>query len=155
MTEQRQSFDEMYLESKAKVEAEYREEQERAARAQAARDAFLKDLFGSGDRQSWLVPQPVSDFDATLAEHFAQLRNAVRYALEDAIDDHRTPERRNLAQTAMTRMIQVNLALAKALKAPPPRGFDFRMTVEHKGTAPTRAISKTVRGGAPDKDAQD
>lgn len=155
MTEQRQSFDEMYAESKAKVEAEFREDQERAARAQVAREGFLKDLFGGGDRQSWLVPQPVVDLDATLAEHFAQLRNAVRYALEDAIDDHRTPERRNLAQTAVTRMVLTNLAIAKVLKAPPPRGFDFRMTVEHKGVAPTRAISKTVHGGDRPKDPQD
>ena len=155
MTDQRQSFDEMYLESKAKVETEFREADERTARNRVARDAFLKELFGGGDRKSWLVPQPVADLDATLAEHFVQLRNAVRYALEDAIDDDRTDERRNLAQTAVTRMVQTNLAIAKALKAPPPRGFDFRMTVEHKGTAPSRAVSKTVRGGAPDKDAQD
>ena len=93
MTEHRQSFDEMYLESKAKIETEFREADERAAHARAARDAFLGELFGGGDRRSWLVPQPVTDLDAALAEHFAQLRNTVRYALQDAIDDDRTADR--------------------------------------------------------------
>ena len=155
MTENRQSFDDMYWETKAKVETEFREEDARRAGAKVAREKFLRELFGSDDIRTWLAPPPVTDLDAGLAEHFAQLHNAVRYALADAIDDRETAERRNLAQTAVTRMIQVNLALAKALKAPPPRGFDFRMTVEHKGVAPTRAISKTVHGGDRPKDPQD
>ena len=155
MTEHRQSFDEMYWESKAKVEAEFREAEERAARARDEREKFLCKLFGSDDLQSWLAPPPVADLDAALAGHFAQLHNVVRYALADAIDDRHTPERRDLAQKGVTRMIQANLAIAKVLKAPSPRGFDFRMTVEHKGVAPTRTTSKTVHGGDRPKDPQD
>jgi len=60
---------------------------------QAKRDTFLQDLLVA--RTCTLAGAAnVPEIDAVLAEHLAQLRNAVRYTMQTAIDDGSDSERR-------------------------------------------------------------
>ena len=118
-------------------EAHEREVRKEIADQEAARDAFLRKLMPGPDLLSWVVPTGDIVPDEILAEHLAQLRNAVRYVLQYAMGDGlMVPTRMSAASTAQ-RMIQTNIALAKALKAP------------------ASANSKTVRGVRRRKDPQD
>jgi len=110
-----------------------REIHERAERA-AAREALLATIMSGPDLASWVAPRESVVSDELLAEHLAQLRNTVRYALSCAFDgDYGLGERLSAANTA-TRMIRANIALAKELKA---------------------SKSKTVRGGKRVRGTQD
>ena len=112
-----------------------REKAEAAARSEAyyaEREAYRQKLFDAPDALTWQVPPPVENFDALLAEHAAQLRNAVRHAMGFALADNRDCEANALAASALTRMIQTNIAIAKVI-----------------GT------SKTVRGGVGAEEPQD
>jgi hypothetical protein len=105
-----------------------REEHEQLARAEAARSRFLETLLGA-DRMAWQAPPAIQDFDSLLCQHAAQLNNAIRYAMGDALRDGSSTENRSKAMLAITRMIQTNIAIAKVLDPEPP------------------ANSKTVHGG--------
>ncbi len=111
-----------------RYERERREEHEQLDRAEAARKQFLESLLGA-DRLAWQAPPEIQDFDALLCQHAAQLNNAIRYAMGDALRDGSSTERRSMAMVAITRMIQTNIAIAKVLDPEPP------------------AKSKTVHGG--------
>jgi predicted RNA-binding Zn ribbon-like protein len=117
-------------------------EQRRQIALEAERAAFLKrreelraKLFGSPDAYGRQAPAPIEDFDALLAEHAAQLRNVVRHAMAFAVWEDAGGTEIALSASALTRLIQTNIAIAKVLGV--------------------RATSKTVRGGAPEKDTQD
>ena len=110
-----------------------REEQERRAR----RDAVLADLFEAADYKSQIAPPKPVDHDALLEEHLAQLRNAVRGAMQYAISDDIDVQPKMAAVGGMTRMIRTSLAIALALRDPKEKK------------------SKTVRGGAEAKEPQD
>jgi hypothetical protein len=100
----------------------------------AARKTLLAHVMGGPDLASWIVPQESVESDALLAEHLAQLRKAVRFALSLAVDDQfGIGENLSAANTA-TRMIRANIALAKELNA---------------------SKSKTVRGGMRARRTQD
>jgi len=80
------------------------------------------------------VPQTVPEIDAVLAEHLAQLRNAVRYTMQTAIDDgSEIPNAATSPLRAITRMIQVNLGIAKVLRRQPDAGV-----AKVHGVMPTR-----------------
>jgi len=114
-----------------------REEQEAEARREAfrlKREAFRKKLFDAPDELTWCAPPPVENFDALLAEHAAQLRNAVRHAMEYALEDTNGQKSNALAASALTRLIQTNIAIAKVIGS---------------------ATSKTVRGGTASTEPQD
>ena len=105
-----------------------REENEQITLAQEARARFLESLLGA-DRMAWQAPPAIQDFDSLLCQHAAQLNNAIRYAMGDALRDGSSMENRSKAMFAITRMIQTNIAIAKVLDPEPP------------------AKSKTVHGG--------
>ena len=116
--------------------------EERQAALEAERQAFLKKraelrakLFGSADSFDCQAPAPIADYDALLAEHAAQLRNVVRHTMSFALWDDAGIKDNAMTASALTRLIQANIAIAKVLGA--------------------REISKTVRGGAKAKRAQD
>jgi len=111
-----------------RMNREMREEREKIARAEAERERFLESLLGA-DRLAWQAPPEIQDFDSLLCQHAAQLNNAIRYAMGDALRDRASIESRSLAMGAITRMIQTNIAIAKVLDPEPP------------------AKSKTVHGG--------
>ncbi|HXC53813.1 MAG TPA: hypothetical protein VNU97_00810 [Rhizomicrobium sp.] len=117
---------------------ERHEEAQEAAARHAARERFLGKLFGSSDRHDWLAPAAIEDFDDLLSCQAAQLQNAARFTLEDVLSDHISLEGRAKAVGALTRLVQTNIAIAKALR-----------------TAEPEAKSKTVRGGRTVKDVQD
>src|ERR1700685_1384083 len=95
-------------------------EDRRQAELEARRQEYLKKraelrdrLFESADEFDRQAPAPIADFDALLAEHAAQLRNAVRYTMEFALwDDARVKDNVQSA-SALTRLIQTNIAIAK------------------------------------------
>lgn len=120
-------------------------EDQRQAALEAERAAFLKKraelrrkLFGSADDFDWQAPAPTEDMDALLAEHAAQLRNAARQAMTFVLDDDNGVKSNALAASALTRLIQTNIAIAKAL-----------------GAKDASETTKTVRGGGKSKGAQD
>ncbi len=116
-----------------------REENERAARREIRRkerEAFRQKLFDTPDELAWQAPPPLEDFNALLAEHAAQLRNAVRQTMGFALADDNDCKANASAASALTRLIQTNIAIAKVLGV----GDE---------------TSKTVRGGPEPKDAQD
>ncbi|HEX4304292.1 MAG TPA: hypothetical protein VHZ78_15980 [Rhizomicrobium sp.] len=131
-----------FKEIQERVEREMDEEEElRAAQRaayQAKRKLFLEALLGGSDPLTWQMPPEIDDYDALLAQHAAQLRNAVRYMMGEALDDDRSPERRNMAAGTLTRMIQANIAIAKTALSAKPRGK-----------------SKTGHGGESAQEAQD
>jgi len=116
-----------------------REEEERAAQREIwrqEREAFRRKLFDAPDELAWQAPAPLQDFNTLLAEHAAQLRNAVRQTMEIALD-HRNESKANaLAALSLTRLIRTNIAIARTLGV----GCE---------------TAKTVRGGALPEDAQD
>jgi len=122
------------------MEEDWEEQRREAAEAREAyakeRQEFRTKLFGSSDCHDWQAPSPVENFDELLAEHAAQLRNAARHAMGITLDDGHGPETLAQAASALTRMIQTNIAITKVLGA-------------------QRETSKTVRGGSKAKDAQD
>lgn len=93
-----------------------REIHERAERA-AAREALLASIMSGPDLASWVAPSESVVSDELLAEHLAQLRNTVRYALSFAFDGEYGLGERLSAANAATRMIRASLALTKELKA--------------------------------------
>ncbi len=121
-----------------RIERELREERERHAAYKAKRKLFLESLLGGNDPLTWQMPAEIDDYDALLAQHAAQLRNAVRYMMGEALDDDGSPESRVKAAGTLTRMIQANIAIAKTALSQKSRG-----------------TSKTVHGGAPAAEAQD
>jgi hypothetical protein len=108
-------------------------EQQRRRAANRLRD---EKLYGSADIADWMAPPPLTDLDTQLAEHAAQLRNVARRVSGDAlITDHGIEKHIKLV-TALTRVIQTNVAIAKVLKAA------------------AAATSKTVHGGEAPRDPQ-
>ncbi len=116
-----------------KAEREQAEYEADRAAYRKRRAALQEKLFGSAELYDWQAPAPIENFDTLLAEHAAQLRNAVRQAMGFVLSDDGDAKDNALAASALTRLIQANIAIAKVL----------------------RETSKTVRGGAPAADAQD
>ena len=81
------------------------------------RKEFLDKMLQGDDMAAWLAPSECAPSDEVLSEHMAQLRTAVRYAMQFALADDMTFERNMAAANAATRMIQANIALAKVLNA--------------------------------------
>ncbi len=98
------------------------------------RKAFLDDLLGTCDKLEWQAPKAIEDFDALLGEHAAQLRNAARYVMGRVLLDDANPEQGAAAASALTRLIQTNISIARVLAT---------------------AKSKTVRGGVEAREPQD
>ena len=111
-----------------------RNESERQAGHKASRQEFLRRLLGGKDALAWQVPPQIEDFDALLLQHAAQLNNAVRYTMEFALCDGIGVSEHTMVIGSLTRMIQTNIAIAKAM---------------------TGEKSKTVRGGPARKYPQD
>jgi hypothetical protein len=108
-----------------------------SAKERTSREKVLETLLGSADLLSWVAPCDDVVGEDILAEHFLQIRNAVRLVLCLAVDeDHGAAVNLNAASTA-SRLVQTNIALARALGV----------------TA--GANSKTVRGGRRGKGPQD
>ncbi len=123
---------------RAKMERERSEAEARSEAYHKRREAFRERLFDSPDALVWQAPPPVDDFDALLAEHAAQIRNAVRQTMGIVLNDGNKPQSITQAAAALTRLIQANIAIAKVL-----------------GAKDTRETPKTVRGVAKPKGAQD
>ncbi|MEI9991803.1 MAG: hypothetical protein WDM86_17405 [Rhizomicrobium sp.] len=118
-----------------KAEREHAEYEAERAAYRKRREEFQEKLFGSPEPYDWRAPAPVENFDALLAEHAAQLRNAVRQAMGFVLADNIGAKENALAASALTRLIQANIAIAKVLGS--------------------RATAKTVHGGAEAKEPQD
>lgn len=131
------SFDEIYRTAKAKAEQEAREEGERLALRAQERKQFLEAFLGGPDMLSWVMPCDDIVGKDVLAEHFQQIRNVVRFALQHALDDRRGAAVNLSAASTAARLIQTNIALAKALGVT------------------SGSNSKTVRGGRTGKEPQD
>ena len=117
-------------ETLAQLENEYTKERR-------TRKQVLETLLGSADLLFWVAPCDDVVGEDILAEHFLQIRNAVRLVLCLALDDdHGAAVNLNAASTA-SRLVRTNIALARALGV----------------TA--GANSKTVRGGRRRKEPQD
>lgn len=117
---------------------EIREHREAQAAYRAQRKLFLEKLLGGSDPLTWQMPTEIDDFDALLAQHAAQLRNAVRYMMGEALSDDASAEQRIGAAGALTRMIQTNIAIARKLL---PKD--------------AREMSKTGHGGEQPRGTQD
>ena len=117
MEGQRKSFDEIYAETRAKVEAEVMVRGEEAKAYREKRRAIRKELFGTDDPVATCAPQAVEDFDALLGEHAAQLRSAIRHAMEDALSDSILLGERLPVLAALGRLVRVNVAIARTIKA--------------------------------------
>jgi hypothetical protein len=100
-------------------ELERRAEEAERERFRQKRKEFRQKLFGTDDPVALLAPQALEDYDDLLGEHAAQLRNAVRYAMEDAVSDSIRIEQRLPALAVLARLVQTNLAIAKAMKKNP------------------------------------
>jgi hypothetical protein len=137
LTEREQRFIERMAREEDEREERIREADERAAAAASARRSYLEKLLGSKDRYDWNAPRPVEDFDTILAEHAAQLRNAVRFTLDGLLTDNVSTENQAKYASAVDRLIRTNLAIAKVL-----------------GPA-KHAKSKTVHGGSATGEPQD
>ncbi|MGZ6021687.1 MAG: hypothetical protein ACXWLQ_03675 [Rhizomicrobium sp.] len=120
-----------------RYEARRRRLDAEVAQAKAERQAFLQKFMLGPDVVSWVAPDGCAPSDEVLAEHMAQLRNVIRYALQYAFAEDEPLSASLSAANAATRMIQTNVALAKALKL--------------SGST----NSKTVRGGRRKKEPQD
>lgn len=114
-----------------------REEQRRRQAARLAkREAFLAELLGP-DKIARLSPSAVEDFDTLLAQHAAQLRHAIAYTMEDVLNDNVRILDRPKVIAALARLVQTNVAIARALRGEKTKS------------------GKTVRGGEPAKEPQD
>ncbi len=100
----------------------------------ARRHAFLDELIGPGGlvRQA---PPPLEDFGAALSEHAAQIVKAARHVMGDVVNDSASLDTRSLAISALAKLVQLNIAIAKKVDPTPP--------------------AKTVRGVAASQDPQD
>ena len=132
-----QSMNEMYWRSQREAEEEYEREQEERAKRREKRKAFLEQLLQGPDMHSWIVPEGDAESDDVLAEHLLQLRNAVRYALQYALEDDLNVRVNLDAAHTVDRLVRTNIAIARALKTP------------------DAAKSKTVRGVPAKKAPQD
>jgi hypothetical protein len=112
------TLDDIYWERQARYEREARQQEDLTVLRSRQRKEFMSTLLAGDDMSAWLAPNACEPSDEVLSEHMAQLRNAVRYALQFALADDMTFERNMSAANAATRMIQANIALSKALKAP-------------------------------------
>ena len=101
---------------------EEREEAESRAR-QAARDAqaqkrkeFRAKLFGTDDPVALLAPESLQDYDALLGEHAAQLRNAIRHAMEYAVSDSVSLKQQLPVLAALDRLVRANVMITRTIK---------------------------------------
>ena len=115
MEDKRPTFDEMYFDAKRKVEAEEAAREAEYETRRKKRQEFRARLFGTDDPVALLAPQSVDDYDALLGEHAAQLRNAVRRAMEDAVSDDTDIAERIPMLGVLARLVQTNVAIAKAV----------------------------------------
>jgi hypothetical protein len=109
---------------------EKRRQEENNARYER-RQEFLAELLGPAGVTRY-APPPVSDFDAQLGEHAAQIAKLTRLALNYALNDDWNFDNRIDAANTITRLIQTNVAIARVL----------------------RAQSKTVQGVQQDRETQ-
>jgi len=116
-------------------QAEEQREFEARHELRSAQRRKLTETLLSGDLLTWVAPDTHPGSDEVLSEHLAQLRTAVRYALQFVLADDLNLESNLSAASTAQRLIQTNIALAKVLSAPPK--------------------SKTVRGGRVKKEPQD
>ena len=130
-----QSIKEMYEAALTKLEQQEHGADGRSAEHTRARKLFLEALLGGTNMLSWLTPGEDVVGEEVLAEHFRQIRNAVRFTLQHAFDDQCGAAVNLSAASTAARLIQTNIALAKALGV--------------------TGNSKTVRGVRPLKDPQD
>jgi hypothetical protein len=132
-----QSMNEIYWRSKREAEEEYQREEKERAERKAQRKAFLEQLLQGPDLHSWIVPEGDAKSGDVLEEHLLQLRNAVRYALQYALNDDLSVSSNLDAANTVDRLVRTNIAIARALKTP------------------DTAKSKTVRGVRQKKEPQD
>ncbi|MBS0469870.1 MAG: hypothetical protein JSR60_02275 [Proteobacteria bacterium] len=97
-------------------QAEKRRRQEEADARYERRQAFLTELLGPPGVARF-APPPVRDFDAQLGEHAAQLAKLTRLTLNYALNDDGDLQTQMNAASAVTRLIQTNVAIARVLLA--------------------------------------
>lgn len=131
------TLDDIYWKRQARLDKQEREFEDRTVLRRRQRNAFMAKLLEGDDMSAWLAPQACAPSDEILCEHMAQLRNVVRYALQFAMADNMTVETNMSAAGTATRMIQANIAIARALKTP------------------DTTKSKTVRGVSKKSEPQD
>jgi hypothetical protein len=85
-------------------------------RRRAARERYLTELFGAEEWQDRVAPQPVEDMDSLLGEHAAQLRNAARYLMNEALSDSRSVVENARAATTVCSLARTNVMIARALR---------------------------------------
>lgn len=131
------TLDDIYWERQARLNKQEREFEDLTILRRRQRNEFMAKLLAGDDMSAWLAPQACAPSDEILCEHMAQLRSVVRYALQFAMADDMSLETNMSAAGTATRMIQANIAIARALKTP------------------DTANSKTVRGVSRKKAPQD
>jgi hypothetical protein len=104
--------------SEWQLAAEREAAEDRAARAEYSRKRaiYREKLFGSSDPVDCHAPQAIEDFDALLAQHAAQLRHAIAYTMEAALDDDVLVRERPKVIASLARLVQTNVAIAKVLR---------------------------------------
>jgi hypothetical protein len=128
--------DDEYWQELTKRDKEQREHNALCALRRAQRRKLTETLL-SDDLLSRIAPQAHPGSDEVLAEHLAQLRTVVRYALQFVLADDLSLETNLSAANTTQRLIQTNIALAKVL------------------SASESTKSKTVRGGRARKEPRD
>jgi len=118
-------------------QAEEQREFEARHKLRRAQRRKLTDTLLSGDLLTWVAPDTHHGSDEVLSEHLAQLRTAVRYALQFVLADDLSLASNLSAANTTQRLIQTNIALAKVL------------------SVSESAKPKTVRGGRAKKGPQD
>ena len=126
--------DDEYRQALVKRDAEERELNARHELRKAQRKKLVETLL-SGDLFSRVAPDAHPGSDEVLAEHLAQLRTVVRYALQFVLADDMSLATNLSAANTAQRLIQTNIALAKVLGA--------------------TAKSKTVRGSRTKREPRD
>jgi hypothetical protein len=111
--------------------AQRRRRQEEADARNRRREEFLAELLGPSGVARY-APPPITDFDAQLGEHAAQVAKLARLTMNYALNEDATLEHQISAINAVTRLVQTNISILRALGAK----------------------SKTVQGVSADKEPQ-
>ena|SRR5258707_6504673 len=119
-------------EEQTEVERVEREAQHEAWRKR--RREYREKLFGSTDPIAWQAPPADVDFDALLAQHAAQLRNAVSLTMEYALSDDVDLKDRPGVLGSLTRMIQTNVAIVRVLRGGTEKSKTVHGGTKQKGT---------------------
>ena len=79
------TLDDIYWERQARYEREARQQEDLTLLRSRQRKEFMSKLLAGDDMSASLAPNACEPSDEVLSEHMAQLRNAVRYALQFAL----------------------------------------------------------------------